>query len=252
MLPVMQIGPFVVQTYLLAVLLATWAGLAMAAWVASRSGLEGDHIYNVGLSGLLGGLVIGRLAHVIAFWPAYRMQPLDILGLNSRAFLLGPATLGGLVIAAWYVQRHRLRWPAVLDAALSGALLAVVVVDAGAFLAGQAVGAPAHIPWAVTLWGVSRHPSQVYEALAAGVTLGVMLALLRRGTYPGTAAWVGVLGYGLSRWLLEPFRADSATVLGGLRVAQLLGLGAALIALWALRRLTPYPEIRQASGASGR
>jgi prolipoprotein diacylglyceryltransferase len=51
-------------------------------------------------------------------------------------------------------------------------------------------------------------------------------------------------GYGLSRWLLEPFRAPDVgvTVLGGLRLAQVVGLVVALIALWALGRLASRTE----------
>ncbi len=248
MLPVLQIGPFAVQTYLLSLFLGAWAGLALSARAARRLGLDGDHVYNAGLTGLLGGLVAARIAHVIAFWPAYRAEPLAIVGLNPRALLFWPGVAGALLVAAWYMRRYRLPTARVFDAALPGFLLAAAIADAGALLAGQDVGAPARLPWAIELWGVPRHPSQVYEALAALLVLGIVLGILRRGARPGVAGWIGVMGYGLSRWLLEPFRADSATMLGGMRSAQVLGLAAALVALWALRSLSERPRPPAAPG----
>ena len=235
MLPVVQLGPLSIQAYLLVLLLSAWAGLAIGAWAAQRLGLEGDHIYNAGLYGLLAGLIAGRAGHVIAFWSAYRAQPVEIIGLNTRAFLLWPGIVVGLMVAGWYVRRHKLPWGPVLDAAAPGALVGIAIADLGALLAGRALGAPTTAPWAVTVWGVARHPSQVYETLAALTVLAVTLRMLRTRGRPGSVAWVGLLGYGLSRWLLEPFRAESTSILGGLRVPQLLGLAAALIALWALR-----------------
>jgi hypothetical protein len=64
----------------------------------------------------------------------------------------------------------------------------------------------------------------------------------------GTAALGALAGYGTALWLLEPARANSLTVLGGLRVAQLLGLAAMILALLLLRaRLNaPQDEMSQA------
>jgi phosphatidylglycerol:prolipoprotein diacylglycerol transferase len=236
MLPILQLGPFALPTYPLGLLIAGWIALAVGARAAARRGLDGDHIYNAGLYGLLAGLIAGRLGHVIAFWPAYRTQPLEIVGLNTAAFLLWPAVAGGLIVAGWYVYRRRLPVATVLDAAATGSLAGLVIADLAALLGGQMAGAPAAVPWAISTWGVARHPVQLYEALAGLITLAAVWSAVTRDSRPGTAAWLALLGYGLSRWLLEPFRAESAAIAGGLRLAQVLGLAAALMALWRLRR----------------
>ncbi len=238
MLPVIAIGPLSVPTYPLALLLTAWVALEVGARVTRRHGLDGDHIYNAGLYAFLAGIVAARLGHVIAYWPAYRTQPLEILGLNTRAFLLWPGLAVALLILGVYCYRHRLPLPVLLDAGASAALAGAIGASLAALLDGRTPGAATTVPWAITLWGVSRHPSQLYEALAVLIVLGVVLRMQRAGARPGAAAWVALLGYGLSRWLLEPFRAESTTVPGGLRLAQVLGLAAALIALAGLRRLS--------------
>jgi phosphatidylglycerol:prolipoprotein diacylglycerol transferase len=235
MLPILQIGSLAIPTYPLALVLAGWVGLEVGSRVARRLGLDGDHIYNAGLYALLTGLIASRLGHVIAFWPAYRTQPLEIVGLNTRALLPWPGVAAALIVAGWYVYRRKLPWAAMLDAAATGALAAIAVASLGAFLGGENIGAVANAPWAVSFWGVKRHPAQIYEALAAVVVLAATLSAVRRSAGPGAAAWLAALGYGLSRWLLEPFRADSAMILNGVRAWQAAGLALALIALWALR-----------------
>jgi phosphatidylglycerol:prolipoprotein diacylglycerol transferase len=236
MLPILQIGPLALPTYPLALLLAFWSALEVSGRVARRSGLDGDHLYNAGLYGALALIVAGRLAHMVAFWPAYRLQPAEIIGLNVQAFLWGPGVVAGLCVAAWYVFRHKLPRAQVLDAAAAGALVGLIIAHLAALLAGNDVGAAAELPWAVELWGVRRHPVQLYAALGQAIALGATMWVLRWGLHPGTAAWVALLGWGLTTWLVEPYRAESATLLGGLRTLQVIGLGVAIGALWMLRR----------------
>lgn len=237
MFPVIQLGPLTLPTYPLALLLAGWIALEVGARAARRLGVDGDHIYNAGLYGLVAGLVAARLAHVAAYWDAYRTQLLEIFGFNMRAFLPWPGVLAGLAVAGWYVQRRRLPLAKMLDAAAPGVLAGIAVASLGALLAGQAYGAPTGLPWAVNLWGVARHPSQAYEALAALLVAVLAGRIAARGGAPGAAALVALAGYGLSRWLLEPFRAAEATavILGGVRAAQVWGLVVAVVALWGVR-----------------
>lgn len=241
MLPIIQLGPLSLPTYPLALLLAGWLALEVGARAARRMGLDGDHIYNAGLYGLVAGAIGGRLGHVVAYWSSYRTQLVEIFGVNTRAFLLWPGVIAALAVAGWYLfGRHRLPLAKVLDAFAAGALFAIALASIGNLLAGRAPGLATTLPWAVDLWGVARHPSQIYEALAALAVGMLVLRMVGRGSQPGAAALVALCGYGLSRWLLEPFRAPevSAVTVGGLRSAQVLGLAVALAALWGLRALT--------------
>lgn len=244
MLPVLQVGPLAIPTFALACLLAYWATLAVGARLAGRLGFDGDHLYNAGLYGAITGLLVARLAHVVAFWPAYRSRPLDIIGLNARAFILWPGLLAGLLVVMVYLRRHRLSWAAILDATAAGALVGASLIALGAFLAGRGVGAPTSLPWGITQWGVTRHPAQLYEMGWSLAAAAMAIWVVRRQHQPGMGAWVALLGYGLGLWLLEPFRAAeaSAITLGGLRLAQVLGLAAALAALWGLRARAGRPD----------
>jgi phosphatidylglycerol:prolipoprotein diacylglycerol transferase len=240
MLPILQIGPLALPVYPLSLLIAVWAALAAGAWAAKREGLEGDHIYNAGMYGLIAAVVVARIAHVIAFWPAYHTQPLEILGLNTRSFIWWPGLVAALAVVGWYCHRHSLPWAKVVDAFALGALCGVSIAHLGAFFAGQDLGAPTSLPWGIPTWGVPRHPFQLYWVAASLVLAGLVALMLVRQPRPGTAALVALAGYGLALWLLEPARADSISTVGGLRVLQLIGLATAVLALLLLRmRLQP-------------
>jgi len=239
MLPVLQLGPFAVQTYPLALVLAGWLALAVGARAAKWLGLDGDHIYNAGLYGLLAGVIAGRLAHVLAFWPAYRSQPLEIFGFNTTAFLLWPAIFGAVAVAGWYIYQRKLPLVALLDAFAPGLLAGFAVAAIGALLTGRNPGAPANLPWSVTLWGIDRHPVQAYEAIAFAAVAAYVLRLIRLGSRGGGPALIALLGYGFTLWFVEAFRSTDVTarVLGSLRLGQVLGLVLVIAALLGLRYL---------------
>jgi prolipoprotein diacylglyceryltransferase len=242
MLPTLQIGPLAIPTYPLSLLLATWAALAGGAWAARRQGLAGDHIYNAGFYGLIAAVVIGRMAHVAVFWSAYRSQPLEIVGFNTRAFLWWPGLVAALFVAGWYIHHHRLQWARMADAGVLGALIGVGIASLGAFLTGRGLGAPTRLPWGISTWDVSRHPFQLYWMLAALAALALVAWVLIRQKRPGAATLAALTACGLAALLIEPARADSITAVGGLRLVQLLGLAAAILALWGLRnRSEPEP-----------
>ncbi len=221
-------------------MLAGWLALAIGARTARRVGLDGDHIYNAGLYGLVAGVLAARFAHVVAFWPAYRSQPLEIFGFNTTAFLLWPGVIAALIVAGWYLYRRRLLLAPVLDAFAPGLLIGLAIAAIGALLTGRNPGAPADLPWSVILWGVRRHPVQIYEALGLLAVAVFGLRGVRSEGAAGASFLTAALGGGLVEWLVEAFRSPdvSPVLFGGLRLIQVLGLAAALLALLGLRYLS--------------
>jgi phosphatidylglycerol:prolipoprotein diacylglycerol transferase len=246
MLTTLQLGPFVLPTYPLALILAGWLTLAVAARAAKHLGLDPDHLYNAGLYGFIAAVIGGRLAHVLVYWQAYRAQPLEIFGFNTTAFLLWPAVIAGLFVAGLYIYRRRLPLMLMLDAFAPGLLVGLAVAAAGAFLAGRNPGAASTLPWAVEQWGIRRHPVQLYEALALLAVAALVWSMIRRGARSGTPFLAALAGYGLAIWLVEAFRAAeaTATVFGGFRAGQVLGLLLALVALVGFRSLQPPANAR--------
>jgi phosphatidylglycerol:prolipoprotein diacylglycerol transferase len=210
MLPTLLIGSIAIPTYPLFLLMALWAGLWLSAIQAKQLGLDGDHIYNAGLYGLLAGIVGARLWFVLAHWDNYAADLSQAFSLSRNALSPGEGLIiAGLVVLV-YLQRQQAPFGPFFDALAPGLALAVMIGHVGAFLGGEALGVPSTLPWAIEVAGISRHPVQLYEA-GAGLIILVILYFNRTWRpWPGFQFWLFVTLYSLSRLWLEIFRARPA------------------------------------------
>ncbi|MGH2592126.1 MAG: prolipoprotein diacylglyceryl transferase [Anaerolineae bacterium] len=242
MLPIIRIASLTLQTRGLILLAAFWIALEVAERAARRLGLRGDDVYNLGLYGVIAGLVGARLGYVIQYWSVYRDDLGAIFALNVNTLSPIAGMLAGFGAAYWYARRKRIAIRRLLDTLTSG----LVVFAAGLALAdlasGDGYGAPAQLPWSINLWGELRHPTQVYHLLAA-IVIGVVVWRSSRpfappetcGIFEGARFGLFVALYAASRLFLETFHGDSAAV-AGVRVLQVWSLAALVTALVLLRR----------------
>ena len=92
-----------------------------------------------------------------------------------------------------------------------------------------------------------RHPSQLYEAFLEGLVVFTILALsafvLRAGRRPGLLTGIFLIGYGLSRIVVELFREPDTFlgfILGGITMGQILSLPMLAIGLYLALRTRPW------------
>ena len=243
MLPILEIGPLVVPVPAILLLLGLWLGLSLAERHAMRFGISNQYLYNLVFVALISGLVGARLAYVLRYPQAFLSSPFSIISpnpglLDPWGFGLG-ALIGGLI----YGQRKHLPFWQTLDALTP--LLAVLAVTLGLshLASGAAFGLPTELPWGIELWGASRHPSQIYETLAA---IAILVAVwpgrgLIRSAQPGVYFLSYVALSAGAHLFLEAFRGDSAVMAGGFRLAQVLAWVILALALWALARKRAEP-----------
>ena len=117
MLPTILIGPVALPTYPLFLLAAYWAGLWLAARQAERLGLDGDHVYNAGLYGLLAGIIGARLGFVLAHWENYAPNLMQALSLSRSALSPGAGLITAGLVVLIYLQRNQVPINDFLDAA---------------------------------------------------------------------------------------------------------------------------------------
>jgi len=237
MVPTISIGPASLPTYSLLLLLGYFVGLWFASKVAARRGLNPDHIYNIGFYAVIAGLIVGRLGHVIIYFPAYAADPLSVLSPNMNAIQPWFAAAAALTVAFWYQRKYRIPIPEMLDALAGGALMLLAARALAEGLNGIHFGEPCMAPWAIYQWNVARHPVQYYELLGVLAVLAGFWAWLRRFR-PGFAALFALAGYAGVRLLVDAFRAEALTVGDGYRVNQIVAWIVLLMALLAFYQLT--------------
>ncbi len=140
----------------------------------------------------------------------------------------------GVVGAALYGRRKKLPLRPTLDALAPGLAAFMVALGLAHFLSGDAFGAPVRLPWSIYLWSEYRHPSQVYEILAA---LAVFLVAYKAPfglSGKGVRFLLVVALSSAARVVLEAFRGDSLIWPGGFRAAQVVGLIVLAATLYAM------------------
>ena len=100
---------------------------------------------------------------------------MQVLSLSPGAFLALPGLVGAVVIVAIYVRRHRLPLDGFADALAPGILLTLAIASLGSFLSGSVLGAVSQAPWGVEMFGVTRQPAALLEALVLLALLGALL-----------------------------------------------------------------------------
>jgi prolipoprotein diacylglyceryl transferase len=238
MLPILNIGPLALQTPGLVILIGLWLGLSLAERYSARRGVPPNLLYNLVFVGLVAGVIGARLSYLARYPEAFASSPLSLLSLNPG--LLDPN--GGLLIAGIagliYAQRKGMTLWSTLDALTPLFLVMAIAVGVSHLASGIAFGAVTQAPWSIELWGARRHPSQVYEILAAS---GILI-LLWPGRWSETAPHgryflLFVALSAAARLFLEAFRGDSVTLAGGWRAAQIAAWLVLAGSLWGLQRL---------------
>ncbi len=233
MFPIIRLGPLTLQARGLILLAAFWVASDVAGRAAKRLGLRDDDVANLAFLGLILGLIGARLGYVAQYWSVYRDDLGAIFALNFNTLSPVAGIIVGLAIAIWYTRRKGIANRRLLDAITPGLIVFAAGLALADLASGDGYGAHAQLPWSINLWGELRHPTQIYDLLAA---MGIGL-IVWRSSHPFEGARFGlfVALYTASRLLLETFHGDSAT-LAGIRVVQIWSLVALVAVLWLLHR----------------
>jgi prolipoprotein diacylglyceryl transferase len=243
MLPYLPIGPLLLQTSGLAVLIGVWLGLSFVEKEAARLNLHKEHVYNMVFVGLLAGVIGARLGYALRFLSAYLDEPLSLFSLNLNTLSLSDGLFIGLLAALVYGYRKELPLFPTLDALAPGLAIFIIAVGVSHFLSGDAFGTPTSLPWGIYLWDENRHPTQIYEILGAFVTFLVVWKRPLGRAGDGLNLLLFVILSAASRLFLEAFRGDSLVWFGSLRAAQIISLVVLLFSLTFTRILWEKNEV---------
>ena len=267
------------------VLIVTGALLAgvLAARRARARGIDGEHVWNQLLLGMLLGVVGARIYYVAFEWDRYAGRPLlEIVNPQGGGLAIHGAIVGATLAALIYTRRHHLpllRW---LDICMPTLLVGQAIGRWGNFFNEEAYGRPTDLPIGVIIDPQHRlppfddlakyppttlfHATFLYESIWNLVGVGLLLWLgrrLRAWLRTGDIALFYAIWYGLGRFWIEGLRTDSlctngigGSCAGALRAAQIVSLlliAGGLIGLFLNhRRALPPPKIAEETApASG-
>src|SRR6476469_1886972 len=236
----LDLGPATIYTYGVLLAAAYLLGLKLAMVRAARRGLDQARVLDLGIYTIVS-------------------DPSELITLARS----GGVFYGGLILAVsvalWYIRKIGLPLWTTCDVFAPGIALGHVVGRFGCFFAGCCWGKPTDVPWAITFTNpyaaanvgtplnVPLHPTQLYEAGAEALILGLLLFTERRGrTYPGRTFWLYMLLYAISRFIIEFYRGDERGTVWIFSTSQFISVLLAPLSIVMLvylaRHVAPQPE----------
>jgi phosphatidylglycerol:prolipoprotein diacylglycerol transferase len=255
-----EIAGFPVYTYGVLLAAAYLLGLQFALVRARARGLDANRVMDLGIWIIISALAGAKLLLLIVDFDTFSRNPRELLTLLRSGGVFYGGLIAAVAVAMWYMRRHKLPLWTVSDAFAPGIALGHVIGRMGCFFAGCCFGKPTDVPWAVTFTSeyarqnvgtplnVPLHPTQLYEAGAELIILGVLLALERRGrNFPGRTFWAYLLLYGITRFVIELYRGDPRGMVGALSTSQFVSVLLVPVSIVMLivlsRRPLPDPKI---------
>ena len=234
----LEIGPVTVYTYGLLLALSYLVGLQVAVVRAKRRGVDGQKVLDLGIWVIISAIVGAKLLLLAVDFDYFRQRPAEIFSLVRTGGIFYGGLIVSTLVTVWYVRRHNLPVWTMGDVIAPGIALGYAVGRFGCLFGGCCYGAPTSMPWGITFHdqfaydfvgtplGVSIHPTQLYEAGAELLILGVLLATERRGRpFAGRTFWIYMFLYGVSRFIIEMFRGDPrGMVMGALSTSQFVSV----------------------------
>jgi prolipoprotein diacylglyceryl transferase len=238
MLPILNIGPLAIQLPGLLLILGLWVGLSLSEKSAQVHNTNPNDLYNLVFSMLIGAVITARLVFVANYPSAFTHSPLSVFSLSPQ--LLDPwgGVAGAILVGAIVISRRKMLFPSTLDALVPAFATLMVFISIANFTSGDSFGSPTSVPWGINLWGAVRHPTQIYEAIAASLIL-ILLRFKHKSLAapPGLYFSVFITASAASRLIMEHFRGDSILLTGGYRAAQVIAWLFLAAGLWAIHKL---------------
>src|SRR5919205_4112270 len=213
---IVRVGPFAVRWYGIMYLVGYVVGFHIARARIAR-GLVA--MTQRDLDALVGYLVVGmllgaRLVYAVVYEPGHYLDdPLEFFRLWHGGLSFHGAVIGMTVACLLFARARRVPFWQVADTLALAGTPGLFFGRIGNFINGELYGRPSNVPWAMIFptdpLSLPRHPSQLYEAVAEGIILALILWVLDCRAREGRWYWDGLLtgtflvGYALIRFALE-------------------------------------------------
>lgn len=191
-------------------------------WRYNTPPLEKDEIESFITYLILGVIFGGRLGYVIFYnLEFYLNDPVSILRLWDGGMSFHGGFIGVVIASIFYCKHHGVPLLNCGDLIALATPPGLMFGRLANFINSELWGRPTDVPWGVVFPGdraqecegviglCARHPTQLYEAGLEGLLLfAVMVSCAFLGLLKRSGAMIGVfmLGYGLSRFLVEFYR----------------------------------------------
>ena len=206
----LQIGPIAIRWYGL-----TWLAAFYAIYFLIRryqKDLNLDQVSDLMFYSLLGAIIGGRTGYVFFYSiDQFINNPFSIFFIWQGGLSFHGGLVGVLIACFWLSKSWKVDFFWLMDRVALFVPPGLGFVRLGNFMNSELLGRPTDLSWGIIFpsdpFGITRHPSQLYQAFGEGILLFIYMLWIAKKPKP-TMNISGhfLLGYGLIRFLTEFFR----------------------------------------------
>ena len=242
-----SIGGFSIAFYGIIIGLAIMIGFWATMKEAERTGQNPDSYLDMGLIGVVCGIIGARLFYVIFSWEDYKDNLLSIFNLRGGGLAIYGGVIAAVITVFVMARVKHLKATQILDTFVIALVNGQMLGRWGNFFNREAFGEYTDGLFAMrlpvdavrkvditstmaehmtTIDGVQFiqvHPTFLYESLWCLVVLLILVFYRKHKKYEGELFLIYLLGYGLGRVWIEGLRTDQLLIPGiGFPVSQLI------------------------------
>ena len=159
---------------------------------------------------VIGMIMGGRLGYIIFYNFSYYINNFfDIFKVWEGGMSFHGGLIGIIIASILFSKKHNQDSFLYMDLVSLVAPIGIFFGRLANFINSELYGTPTDIPWAVTFIQVdnlSRHPSQLYEAILEGIILFIILMYFKNKDYlkkPGLISGLFLIFYSIFRFFIE-------------------------------------------------
>ena len=218
-IPIPYIGWWPIYWYgiswVLAILTIHWVAKKT---IPSTANFSNQDVEDFLFYGVLGAIIGGRLGYMFFYGIEQVVEnPFSILKVWEGGLSFHGGLLGVIISFFIFCRKHNISFFEFSDHIALGFPLGLGIVRIGNFLGGELLGRPTDVPWGIVFWSdplqLTRHPSQIYQAILEGPILFLILYFLSRKNIPKmTMSGAFLILYGVFRIFTEQFRTPDSHI----------------------------------------
>lgn len=245
---------FEIAFYGLIIGIGIMAGILTAAWMAKRTGLDPEVIWDFAIYAVIFSIIGARVYYVIFAWDFYKENLLSIFNIRKGGLAIYGGVIAAFITLFVYARVKKQNPFRMGDAAVPGLILGQAIGRWGNFMNREVFGEyydglfSMQLPVeAVRARDISEniashmqeganfiqvHPTFLYESVWCLVVFALMLLYTKHKKFEGEICLLYFGGYGLGRFFIEGIRTDTLFLPGTtIAVSQVLSILMVLFAV---------------------
>lgn len=204
---------------------------------AKKRGINPENIFDIGLYGLIVGIIFARIYYVIFDFSSFKNNLTDIFKIWEGGLAIYGGIIGGILTAFVYCKIKKIKVLEIFDIFAPGLLIGQAIGRYGNFFNAEVYGKETSLPWGMSINGSTPvHPLFFYESCWNIIGLIIILIFRDKKKNDGQVFFFYTLWYGIGRFFLEGMRQNQYILyaFANVGISQIVSAVLAVVSIYAI------------------